>query len=68
MPDAVYTGHLKRGDAEGTVVGVIKDSWGWEIHLIGTRDPAGGYSLTGTLGPTPPALVLVDDPREAADG
>ncbi len=68
MTDAAFTGHLKRGDVPDTIVGVIKDSWGWEIHLIGTRDPSGGYTLSGTLGPTPPNLRLIDDPREAADG
>lgn len=68
MTDAVYTGQLKKGDVEGTIVGVIKDSWGWEIHLIGTRDPSGGYSLSGRLGPVPATLRigLIDD--APADG
>lgn len=59
MTDAAFTGHLKRGDAEGTIVGFIQElPWGWTIHLTGTRDPNGGYLLTGRLGKEPPGLHI----------
>lgn len=64
MAEAKYTGELKKGDSPNTIVGVIRDSWGWEIHLIGTRNDSGGYTLSGSLGPTPPALWInaIDGP------
>lgn len=61
-PDAdkppVYAGHLKRGPTPDTIVGVLTDQWGWEIHLEGVRNPAGGgYTLMGRLGAhIPPTL------------
>lgn len=60
----VWTGHLERGDAPGTVRGEITDEWGWHVYLTGTLRPEGGYRLEGRLGPVPPALAcpIVDDP------
>jgi hypothetical protein len=49
---ATYTGHLRRVD--GDIVGEIRDTWGFTIHLTATPDQAGGYTLTGTLGDPPP--------------
>jgi hypothetical protein len=63
MADAQYTGSLKRGNAPGTIIGVLVDRWGWEIYLLGTRNDSGGYTLTGTLGEPPAALRI-----EAIDG
>ena len=51
-----YTGWLKRGADPDTIVGEIKDAWGWVIRLTGKRDPAGGYVLEGELGEAPKAL------------
>jgi hypothetical protein len=67
-----YRGTLSKGDAPGTVVGYIADVFGWPIMLTGVLDPATrAYVLTGTLGPTPPALHIaaLDGPRaeEAAE-
>lgn len=58
-----YKGELRKGDAPGTVVGVLLDKFQWKIHLHGTRNPDGSYTLTGTLGETPPALriPMLDD-------
>ena len=60
-----WTGWLKRGETQGTVVGELKDSWNWVIHITGTLDKEhGGYVLTGTTGEVPEALrvPIVDDP------
>jgi hypothetical protein len=54
---ARYTGHLDRND-DGTLRFTISDSWGWEISGTGRKDPAGGYTLSGTLGATPESLRL----------
>jgi hypothetical protein len=58
-----YTGHLRRVD--GAVVGEIRDSWGFTIHITATPDPAGGYTLTGTPGDPPPDfwVVAIDGER-----
>lgn len=64
MTDTIYTGELKRGTEPGTVVGEIRDAFGWAIYIRGTlREEGGGYTLVGTLGPTPESLKLplVDD-------
>jgi hypothetical protein len=61
-----YTGTLTKGDAPGTMVGEIKDKFGWVIHITGTLDPATrSYAIEGRLGPTPPALHIdtIDGPR-----
>ncbi len=50
MTDALYTGHLKRGDGPNTVVGYIQDAWEWIVRLTGTRDVGGGYTLSGGFG------------------
>jgi hypothetical protein len=67
LPDVIYTGQLRRGDAPNTIVGTVRDVWGWEICLIGTPDAGGGYTISGTLGPTPPTLRLAGDPRNGAE-
>lgn len=54
---ARYTGHLSRND-DGTLSWSIADRWGWLISGTATKDPAGGYVLEGTLGPTPEHLRL----------
>lgn len=64
MPSPAFTGQLKKGEADGTIVGYLKEHpWGWTIRLIGTRDPSGGYTLSGVLGEPPQALriSLIDD-------
>jgi hypothetical protein len=61
-----YTGELRRGTEPNTVVGEIRDQFGWVIHITGTLDPATrAYALTGTLGATPAALHIatIDGPR-----
>jgi hypothetical protein len=64
MPDTAFTGHLNRGNAEGTIVGTLTEiPWGWTIHILGVLDPAGGYKLTATLGDPPAGLRI-----EAIDG
>jgi hypothetical protein len=63
-----YTGELRRGTEPNTVVGEIRDQFGWPIILTGVLDPATrAYVLTGTLGPTPPSLHIaaIDGPRSA---
>lgn len=56
MVTTTYTGTLRRID--GQIVGSIVDNFGWEITLHATPDPAGGYTLTGTLGEPPPDFWL----------
>lgn len=72
MTGSAFTGHLKRGDTEGTIVGVLTEQpWGWTINLVGTRNASGGYTLTGTLAAPPPGLRIpaIDDaPVESGDG
>ena len=64
MPDTAFTGQLKRGDAPDSIVGYLRESpWGWTIRIFGTRDPGGGYTLTGVLGDPPDGLRI-----EAIDG
>lgn len=54
QPPPVYAGHLKRGPTPETIVGELRDQFGWEIHIEGVRDPrGGGYTLMGRVG-TPP--------------
>jgi hypothetical protein len=59
---ARYTGHLDR-TADGQLTWSIRDPWGWEISGTAAKDPAGGYSLSGTLGPPPASLRIpaIDD-------
>lgn len=64
MPDAAFTGQLKKGAAEGTIVGVLTETpTGWSINIVGTRNASGGYTLTGTLGEPPEWLRIpaIDD-------
>jgi hypothetical protein len=58
-PATVWTGRLTRGDAAGTVVGHLVDSWNWRVEITGTLDPeGGGYVLQGRLGPVPDSLRI----------
>jgi hypothetical protein len=63
-PSVLWTGRLTRGDAPGTVVGFLLDSWNWRVEITGTLDPEGGYRLEGRLGPVPYSLRVeaIDDP------
>ena len=54
---AKYKGHLDR-QPDGTLVWTLFDFSGWPIHGTATKDPAGGYVLSGELGPTPEGLRL----------
>ena len=64
MPSIPFAGHLDKGDVAGTVVGYLKEQpWGWTIRIFGTRDPAGGYTLTADFGDPPAGLRI-----EAIDG
>jgi hypothetical protein len=66
-----YTGELTKGTEPNTVVGEIRDQFGWPIILTGVLDPATrAYVLTGTLGPTPAALHIatIDGPRAEPAG
>jgi hypothetical protein len=66
---AKYAGTLTRGDAQGVVVGTLRDEWGWTIELRGVLDPeTRQYVLTGTLGAPPDALRVdaIDGPKKAA--
>lgn len=61
----IWNGWLKRGEAAGTVVGELKDSWGWPIEIEGTLDKEnGGYILRGRTGTVPDSLrvPIVDAP------
>ena len=60
----IWTGRLTRGDAPGTVVGHLVDSWGWRVEITGTLDPEGGYRLEARLGPVPDSLRVeaIDEP------
>jgi hypothetical protein len=61
-----YTGELRRGTEPNTVVGEIRDQFGWPIILTGVLDTATReYRLEGRLGPTPPSLHIaaIDGPR-----
>ena len=62
-PSVLWTGRLTRGDAPGTVVGFLLDSWNWRVEITGTLDPEGGYRLEGRLGPVPDSLRVeaIDD-------
>lgn len=59
----LYRGTLRRGEQDGTIVGTLKDTWGWTIGLFGTRNNDGSYTLTGRLGEVPAAFRV-----EAIDG
>jgi len=61
----IWTGRLTRGDAPGTVVGHLVDSWGWRVEITGTLDKeGGGYVLEARLGPVPATLHVeaIDEP------
>jgi hypothetical protein len=61
----IWTGHIKRGELPGTIVGFIQDEWGWTVTLAGAVDKeGGGYSLQGRLGKAPDSLRVdaIDDP------
>lgn len=61
----IWTGWLKRGDAPGTVVGQLVDTWGWALEITGVQDKeGGGYRLEARIGPVPESLrvPIVDDP------
>lgn len=57
MPTYAWTGHVDK-NPDGTLAVWVSDEWGWRADLVGTRDPAGGYRLTGTLGEAPEALKI----------
>ncbi len=64
----IWTGRLTRGDAPGTVVGHLVDSWGWRVEITGTLDKeGGGYVLEARLGPVPANLHVeaIDDDDKA---
>lgn len=50
--EATHTGTLRR-NPDGTLSGELRDALGYTIVLTGTRDPAGGYVLTGAVGDVP---------------
>ena len=53
---ARYQGRLTR-NPDGTLAWSIADT-SWVAIGTATKDPAGGYLLTGELGPTPEGLRL----------
>ena len=54
-----YTGELRKGEEPGTVVGTLKDAWGWEIAITGTLVAGTAtYALTGVLGAVPDSLRI----------
>jgi hypothetical protein len=64
-PATIWTGWIKRGELPGTIVGELKDHWGWTVTLAGALDQeGGGYSLQGRLGKVPDSLRIdaIDDP------
>ena len=64
-PATIWTGWIKRGELPGTIVGELKDHWGWTVTLAGALDQeGGGYSLQGRLGKAPDSLRIdaIDDP------
>jgi hypothetical protein len=63
---AKYTGHLDL-QADGTIAWKLTDFCGWQITGTATKDPAGGYTMTGVLGDIPEALripIIDDSPAE----
>jgi len=63
-PAMIWTGWIRKGELPGTIVGELKDSWGWPIAIAGTLDKeGGGYVLQGRLGKVPENLRLdgIDD-------
>ncbi len=53
-----YTGRIDRAP-DMTIVGYLKDAFGWEIVITGERDPDnGGYKISGRLGETPAAYRI----------
>jgi hypothetical protein len=63
-PTMIWTGWIRKGELPGTIVGELKDSWGWPIAIAGTLDKeGGGYVLQGRLGKVPENLRLegIDD-------
>jgi hypothetical protein len=60
-----YTGHIARGDAPDRIVGLLRDAWGYTIHIEGTRT-ADGYELIGIPDVMPDALriPLLDGEKE----
>ena len=63
MPDTAFTGQIKRGEAPDRLSDISRKPRGWTIKMFGTRDPGGGYTLTGVLGDPPDVLRI-----EAIDG
>ena len=64
-PATIWTGWIRKGELPGTIVGELRDSWGWVVTLAGAVDPeGGGYSLQGRLGAAPATLRVeaIDDP------
>jgi hypothetical protein len=67
-PTMIWTGWIRKGELPGTIVGELKDSWGWPIAIAGTLDKeGGGYVLQGRLGKVPENLQLegIDDADKA---
>jgi hypothetical protein len=68
-PTMIWTGWIKKGELPGTIVGELKDSWGWPIAIAGTLDKeGGGYVLQGRLGKVPDNLHIeaIDDAPDKA--
>ena len=68
-PATIWTGWIKRGELPGTIVGELKDSWGWTVALAGSLDKeGGGYALQGRLGKAPDSLLVeaIDDVPDKA--
>jgi hypothetical protein len=58
MTDAIWTGTLQKGTEPGTVVGELRDRFGWVVTIRGVLQHGGEYRLEGVLGDPPPALRI----------
>lgn len=62
-----FTGRIRRGSGVDELTGFLVESWsGWQIKLVGKRDPAGGgFLLQGFLEEAPEWLRVpgVDAPE-----
>jgi hypothetical protein len=60
----LWNGTLTRGVEAGTVIGEIRDEFGFTIVLTGTK-AATGYAITGTPGPIPAEywIECIDGPK-----
>ena len=67
MTPAARTGHLDRAP-DGTLRWHLVDSWGSRTEGVATRDPAGGWVLTGRLVSIGEGVALPGDGERVGQG